>query len=295
MIFLSIGVLNTFICSQWNFGLWYSRYAKKNLPWYSIRRNANLVRYWIPGEYKISLVTSFFFIWSLFNINYNLSSHLNVYNGKETRLLWPQWSPRPDPPVAITILTWNLFCLVRFWKVVTDERKTFVKILTTFGCDCGSAEWINKSLLTNKHWSRHYCFFISQFQFQLSVTKFNWFKDIIMKCIFPIFFFTMTLSVTLGFPNKILVSPPTSESLSNETTWLPPPRLPQPNYLLGGVYLLVFLVIMLCVCVILKATAVILEACEKREDAFCGIDRYVNKIRRKGMYQNISGGTYQEI
>ena len=35
------------------------------------------------------------------------------------------------PPVAITILTWKLFCFAKFWKVGTDGRTLRAEIVIT--------------------------------------------------------------------------------------------------------------------------------------------------------------------
>ena len=48
-----------------------------------------------------------------------------AYQVEKTSHVCHQWSPQPDqpvPPVAITILTWYLFCFARFLKVEKDIR-----------------------------------------------------------------------------------------------------------------------------------------------------------------------------
>ena len=58
-------------------------------------------------------------------------------------------SARPTvPPVAITILIWNLFCFARVWKV--KHGRMCVKTIITNSTDCESFEWINKC----KPWTR---------------------------------------------------------------------------------------------------------------------------------------------
>ena len=62
-------------------------------------------------------------------------------------------SARPTvPQVEITILTWNLFCFLRFSKVGTDGwtdgQASRAKIMITTGRDCGSVFWINNKFST---------------------------------------------------------------------------------------------------------------------------------------------------
>ena len=53
-------------------------------------------------------------------------------------------SARPTvQPVAITILTWSLFCFAIFWKVGTDVQTPRVKLVITTFRDYESASWIN--------------------------------------------------------------------------------------------------------------------------------------------------------
>ena len=55
-----------------------------------------------------------------------------VKNTKTRRVSSIIHSARPAvSPVPITILTWNFFCLARFWKMETDGRTRCVKIVIT--------------------------------------------------------------------------------------------------------------------------------------------------------------------
>ena len=51
--------------------------------------------------------------------------------------------------VAITILTWNLFCFPRFWEFGGRTPRVTI-VIATVG-DCGSANWINKPTFWNDH------------------------------------------------------------------------------------------------------------------------------------------------